>query len=270
MGERVRRDAGALEPGGLEVRVDAGTDAPRVQPLALGPAPVRDEQRVGRPPALAHVQVALQGIGGGWVERDLLVLLGVALPLHAQRVAEQRRVEVLYVGADELDLGEAGVEHERHERAVAQADGRVGRDHLHQPLHVGGAEHTAGVLGRAAVALDGLGRVRRQVAAVDEVLAEAAEAGEVGRDADLAELARLGEVALVGLDVLLAELEALVRRLLELEGEKALELVQRAPIRPGRLLALTREVLGHEPVEPHVQFGKRKLERGGLRGRASF
>src|SRR5690606_1494809 len=189
-------------------------------------------------------------LGGRLVERHLLVLRRPPLALDAEEPPEQRLVEVLVVGADELDLGEAAVDHQRHEGAVAPGEEVGPLDGLEQAGHLVLGEDAARVGGGAAVPLHGAGGVLVELARAHEVLAEPPQRREVGRDGDLAERALLHEVALVPLDVGLAEAEATA-----LAGEVAGELVERAAVGADGVGALPGEVLREEAVHALLALG---------------
>ena len=225
---------GRLSPAAFRQPVDPAADAPRVEPLPRRAVPVRDEERVLGPDAPARVEVEPDRVHHGRVDGDLLVLDGVALALHAEEPAEERLVEVLHVGADEFDLAQPGVEHEVDDRPVALLDGARGAEHVEQLRHLVFGEHLAGVLARAAVALDRPRRVLLQQPDVDEVLAEAADRREVRRDRDLAQLALLHEVASCTAPRPPCGSGSGRRS----QGVPPLELVERAPVRPDRLFAL--------------------------------
>ncbi len=115
---------------------------------------------------------------------------------------------------------------------------------------------------RSPVALDTARGVVGQVAAGDEVVAQAAQRREVGADADLAQLALLHEVALVRLHVLLHEAERA-----RLRGAPprvvALELVERAPVGADGLGTLLFQVLRHEAVEAALELNDGEAKRLG-------
>src|SRR5690606_19152212 len=124
-------------------------------------------------------------------------------------------------------------------------------DGLEQAGHLVLGEDAARVGGGAAVPLHGAGGVLVELARAHEVLAEPPQRREVGRDGDLAERALLHEVALVPLDVGLAEAEATA-----LAGEVAGELVERAAVGADGLGALPGEVLREEALHALLALGE--------------
>lgn len=253
--QAVGRHAAPLDAGRLQVCVDAAADGTGVEPLALGPVPVGDEERLLGADAPPRVEVDADLFHDLWIDGHLLVFDGASLALDAQVPAQERLLQVLQVGPDDLDLAQPGVEHQVDDRHVSLADLRRGIDRLQELLDLRLGKHLPRVRRRTPVALDGHRRVLRQQPDIDEVLAEAPHGREVGGDGNLAEFARLHQVFLVGFNALGREAKAAF-----LLDEPAFELVERTAVGTHRLGALLLEIDVEEVVQPSLHVAQGKLE----------